>query len=244
MKMSYKKYATAGSLAVLLSIASWGVLSQSTPAAEASVTEVQTYIEQRVRENSTLDDVVASGLSLGYRPEVLAAALIILNFEPAAVAVALVNQGVSRRDAAQSVITVAGAPSSEPVLQALLIGIAPEEGAALKGQVAQIVSSIAPVVAQDAPPSVQAVPAQAEATASDSNAPATEVVPSTTSTAEAGSPASPAPENPAAASATDITPSPPVAAAPPAPIPAPPVFVSAAPPTPPVQGGGGGATRN
>lgn len=230
MKMLHKKYAVAGCLAVLLSIASWGVLSQSTPAAEASVAEVQTYIEQRVRENSTLDDVVASGLTLGYRPEVLAAALIILNFEPAAVAVALVNQGVSRRDAAQSVITVAGPPSSEPVLQALLTGITPEEGTALRGQVAQIVASITRVVAQDPSVPSQEVPAQTEETTAKATASTTEP---TSNTAP-----------PAANTATDTPPSQPMADAQPAPVPARPVLVGTAPPTPPVQGGGGGATRN
>lgn len=242
MKLLHKKYTIAGSLAVLLSIASWGVLSQSTPAADASVAEVQTYIEQRVRENSTLDDVVASGLTLGYRPEVLAAALLTLNFEPAAVAVALVNQGVSRRDAAQSVITVAGPPSSEPVLQALLTGITPEEGTALRGQVAQIVSSITPVAAQDASAPSQEVPAQLEDTTAEATASTTEP-PSNTATVEADSQASQEPAPTAANTATDTTPSPPVAAVPPAPVPTP-TLVGVAPPTPAVQGGGGGATRN
>lgn len=243
MKISHKKFAVAGSLAVLLSVASWGVLSQSTPPAEASVAEVQTYIEQRVRENGTLDDVVASGLTLGYRPEVLAAALIILNFEPASVAVALVNQGVSRRDAAQSVIAVAGAPSSEPVLQALLTGITTEEGTALRGQVAEIVSSIAPVVAQDAPAPAQEVSAQVEDTTTEATAPTTELPPTTT-TVESDSQTSQEPAPPEGATATNTTPPPSGEAPPPASTPAPSVFVGAALPTPPVQGGGGGATRN
>lgn len=224
-------------LGVCMAAVSVGVLSQSSADAPVSISEVQAFIEQKVADGFPIDEVISSGLELGYRPELLAAVLMNLMLEPATIAVALANEGVPKVEAAKAVITVSGAPAAPSVLNALLLNAAPEEVAAITQQVTEFVATITtttattpasqetPAATQDvavqtiepepSPPQVTEAPPVAEST-TQQDAQVTTVVP------------------------LPITePTPVVETRPPPPM----VFVFT-PPTPPALGGGGGATLN
>lgn len=240
------KVVGASVLGACLAVASLGVLSQSSSVAPVSISEVQAFIEQKVGEGFPIDEVISSGLELGYRPELLAAVLMNLSLEPATIAVALANEGVPRVEAAKAVITVAGAPVAPPVLEALLISAPPEERQALTQQVTEFVTTVTQTTqtAQETPPqnvatettepesSQQAATEQTAATdttATDTTAPtdaaATTEAPTTTAETSTTSP-------------TTVTETQQPAEPPPV------VVVVVTPPTPPIQGGGGGATVN
>lgn len=228
-----KKVLGASVLGVCMAAVSLGVLSQSSADAPVSISEVQAFIEQKVGEGFPIDEVISSGLELGYRPELLAAVLMNLTLEPATIAVALANEGVPKVEAAKALITVAGAPAAPPVLNALLLTAAPEEAAVIQQQVTEFVATVTTTTppSQETPNATQDVAVQT-----------TEPEPSTPQTTEVPPvDASTTPQDTQVTTeATQPTtePTPVVETQPP------PVVVVFTPPTPPVLGGGGGATLN
>lgn len=237
-----------GAAALALALLSWSVQGQSAADGSLSIAEVQAFIEEKVAEGVPVDEVISSGLKLGYRPELLAAALLNLSVEPAVIAVALVSEGVSRGDAAKAVISVAGPPSSERVLEALLIGAPPEEAQTLAGQVAELVAQLNAVPTQVAAPPKQDVVATTEPEPVTESVPAqesTEVAQAPTTTDSETAPATTAETEPATepTATTEVVTTQEPTTSEPVTLP-PPVVAVVVDPTPPIMGGGGGSTRN
>jgi hypothetical protein len=151
-------------LALALAVFSWGVQSQSAGGGTVSMAEVQAFIEEKVGDGFPVDEIISSGLELGYRPELLATALMNLSLEPAVIALALAAEGVTRVDAAKAVISVAGPLSSTPVMEALLIGASAEEVQTLTEQIAELVTQLNTTPAQESVPAEQEVVATIEPT--------------------------------------------------------------------------------
>lgn len=240
------KTVVLGGLAFAIAVFSWGVLSQSPAGETLSMAEVQAFIEEKVGEGFPVDEVISSGLELGYRPELLAAALINLSIEPAVIAVALAAEGVSRVDAAKAVISVAGPPSSTQVTQALLIGASPDEVKVLTEQVDQLVAQLNRAPIQETAATEREVVATEEPEPEPGDKTAQESVlvdtePATTkpaSIAEAELTTEQATSD-ETVTATNLVPTimEPMNQAPP-------VVLVIVEPTPPIMGGGGGSTRN
>lgn len=239
------KTAVLGAAALALAALSWGVLGQSSPGEPVSMAEVQAFIEEKVGEGFPVDEVISSGLELGYRPELLAAALMNLSLEPAVIAVALASEGVTRVEAAKAVITVAGPPSSAPVMEALLIGAPAEEAQTLTAQVTELVTQLVANTTPETPPAGREVVATTE--------PEAEATPAQESTEVAQEPTTTEPETaPTTTAEAETTPEPTpttevVTTVEPTPEPViepPPVVVVVVEPTPPIMGGGGGGTLN
>lgn len=231
-----KKVLGASVLGVCMAAVSLGVLSQSSADAPVSIAEVQAFIEQKVGEGFPIDEVISSGLELGYRPELLAAVLMNLRLEPAIIAVALANEGVPKVEAAKAVITVAGAPVAPSVLSALLLSAAPEEAAAITQQVTEFVATVT-TTTTTTPPSQETTTATqdvaVQTTEPESSPPqTTEAPPVAESTTQQDTQVTTVVTPPT------TEPTPVVETQPP------PVVVVFTPPTPPVLGGGGGATLN
>lgn len=232
-------------LGAFIALASLGVLSQSSSDTPVSISEVQAFIEQKVGEGFPIDEVISSGLELGYRPELLAAVLMNLSLEPATIAVALANEGVPRVEAAKAVITVAGAPVAPPVLEALLISAPPEEQQALTQQVTEFVTT----VVQTTQPTPLETPTQDVATQtpeSESSTTTEQTAATDTTATETTAPTETAATTEAPTTTADTSNTSPTTVtetqqpAEPPPV----VVVVVTPPTPPIQGGGGGATVN
>lgn len=231
-------------LGACIALASLGVLSQPSSDTPVSISEVQAFIEQKVGEGFPIDEVISSGLELGYRPELLAAVLMNLSLEPATIAVALANEGVPRVEAAKAVITVAGAPLAPPVLEALLISAPPEEQQALTQQVTEFVTTVTQTTqaTQEAPtqdvatqtPESESSTTTEQTAATDTTATETTAPTETAATTEAlATTADTSNTSPTTVTETQQPAEPP-----------PVVVVVVTPPTPPIQGGGGGATVN
>ncbi len=223
-------------LGASLAVASLGVLGQSGGDATVSLSEVQNFIEQKVSEGFPIEEAVASGLELGFRPEVIAAVLLNLSLEPARIAVALASEGVPKVEAAKAVITVAGTTTAPPVLDALLIGSSQEERVAVTQQVTAFVATVTQTTQQPQTPQTPSVTEEVVVQAPEQETPAvstTETTGSTEPTTGQTTQQETAVVQPPVTEPTQVIESAPL-----------PLVVVFTPPTPPIQGGGGGATSN
>lgn len=234
-----RKATVLGALAIAFAAFSWGVLSQSSAGEALSMAEVQAFIEEKVGEGFPVDEVISSGLELGYRPELLAAALMNLSLEPAEIAVALVGEGVSRVDAAKAVISVAGPSSSTQVTQALLIGAPAEDVKILTEQVNQLVAQLNTAPTQGTVTTEQEVVTTKAPEPEPGNSPEQESLLVTQEEAATIKPET----NPASIAAANPTTEQSPTIMEPMSEP-PPQVVVIVEPTPPIMGGGGGSTRN
>lgn len=245
-----RKATVLGALAIALAAFSWGVLSQSSAGEALSMAEVQAFIEERMGEGFPVDEVISSGLELGYRPELLAAALMNLSLEPAQIAVALAAEGVPRVDAAKAVISVAGPSSSTQVTQALLIGAPAEEVKILTEQVNQLLAQLNTAPAQETVTTEQEVVTTKAPEPEPGDTPAQESVLETqeSATTKPASVAAAEPTTEQAPTTETVTATNPMPELTPTIMepmsPPPPVVVVIVEPTPPIMGGGGGSTRN
>ncbi len=238
MKALTSKFVGASVLGAGLALASLAVLGQSSDEAAVSISEVQSFIEQKVSEGFPIEEAVSSGLELGFRPEVIAAVLLNLSLEPARIAVALANEGVPKVEAAKAVITVAGTATAPPVLDALLLGSSQEERAVVTQQVTIFVATVTQTQGTEQPQTSQTPPAVEEVVvqAPEQEVPAasaTEATVSTESATEQTTQQETTLVQPPVTEPTQVAESVP-----------PSIVVLFSPPTPPIQGGGGGATRN
>jgi len=149
----------------------WAVWAQTAGvnAAEPSAADVQTYIEvnhgKLIASGDSEEDAykaaVDSALEFFWkRPELVAAALLSLDYEPTQIAVMFVELGVSAPSTATAVITAAGATATEPVKEVLLLNTTPEEAVAIEAAVAEVVvkqTTLAPLEAPT-PPAEEAPP--------------------------------------------------------------------------------------
>lgn len=234
-----RKATVLGALAIALAAFSWGVLSQSSAGEALSIAEVQAFIEEKVGEGFPVDEVISSGLELGYRPELLAAALMNLSLDPVEIAVALVAEGVPRVDAAKAVISVAGPSSSTQVTQAVLVGAPAEEVKILTEQVNQLVAQL------NTAPTQGTVTTEREVVTTKAPEPEPGDSPEQGSvlvTQEESATIKPE-TNPASIAAAEPTSEQAPTIMEPMSEP-PPQVVVIVEPTPPIMGGGGGSTRN
>ena len=207
----------------------WAVWAQTAGvnAAEPSAADVQIYIEANhgklVAAGDSEEDAykaaVDSALEFFWKkPELVAAALLSLDYEPTQIAVMFVELGVSAPSTATAVITAAGATATEPVKAVLLLNVTPEEAVVIEAAVADVVNK------PTAPPLTEAAAPPAEETTPEETTAVEPVVPVAPVTeAEPVPPAEPVP--------APVVPEPVV--------PVPPPVEPVLPPTPPSTGGQG-----
>ena len=217
---------------VCLAWAAWAQ-TDGVNAAEPSAADVQTYIEvnhgKLIAAGDSEEDAykaaVDSALEFFWKkPELVAAALLSLGYEPTQIAVMFVNLGVSAPSTATAVITAAGATAAEPVKEVLLLNTTPEEAVAIEAAVTDVVVKLATPAPTEAP-TPEAEEATPEETTAEEAAPAEPVTEEPVTEVEPVPPAEPEP-------APTVPESEPVV-----PVPQPQPVEPVLPPTPPSTGG-------
>lgn len=140
-------------------LAAFVVVAQTTGAgvAELSAVDVQTYIELNHSKLIEMGDksedayraAVDSALEFFWRrPELVASALLSLDFQPTQIALMFVDLGVPVANTATAVITAAGTASAVPVKEALLLTASPAEVIATEAAVTEVVAKLTNPVPQ------------------------------------------------------------------------------------------------
>lgn len=158
----------------LLAVGAWVALvvvaqTTGTGVAEPSAVDVQTYIEvnhsKLVEMGDKSEDAYRAAVdsALEYfwrRPELVASALLSLDFQPTQIALLFVDLGVPVANTATAVITAAGTVSAVPVKEVLLLNATPAEVIITEAAVTAVVATLTNPVPQPEPAVQTVVTAQ------------------------------------------------------------------------------------